>query len=244
VTDKTNLSYWFPLIRDVGLPVPRTEIIEMPEDVWMEAWQMFDGVAFDAIPKYKAWAEDFEKRVNAFGRPLFLRTGHTSGKHNWKETCAITPESSVMHHLYNIIEFSEIAGMMGELPWRNWVLREMLPVKPYGVCRRYGDMPVVREFRVFVDGGKVECHHPYWPTKALQDGGVFMAEDVLRRFHNFNDDDELKRVLGLASDAGKAVGGRWSVDMLETDRGWFVTDMAEAEKSYHWEGCANGREKP
>ena len=44
----------------------------------------------------------------------------------------------------------------------------------------------------------------------------------------------------LASAAGKAVGGEWSVDILETRRGWYITDMAEAYKSWHWEGCPNG----
>jgi hypothetical protein len=29
------------------------------------------------------------------------------------------------------------------------------------------------------------------------------------------------------------------VDILETKRGWFVTDMAEAGKSWHWPGCKN-----
>jgi hypothetical protein len=41
----------------------------------------------------------------------------------------------------------------------------------------------------------------------------------------------------FAKAAGCAVGGAWSVDILETKRGWFVTDMAEAEKSFHWPEC-------
>lgn len=41
----------------------------------------------------------------------------------------------------------------------------------------------------------------------------------------------------LAAHAGSVVGGAWSVDILETERGWMVTDMAEAHKSFHWEGC-------
>jgi hypothetical protein len=41
----------------------------------------------------------------------------------------------------------------------------------------------------------------------------------------------------FAKAAGCAVGGAWSVDILETKRGWFVTDMAEASKSFHWPEC-------
>jgi hypothetical protein len=43
----------------------------------------------------------------------------------------------------------------------------------------------------------------------------------------------------IAIAAGAALGGAWSVDILETKRGWFVTDMAEAGKSWHWPGCKN-----
>ena len=37
--------------------------------------------------------------------------------------------------------------------------------------------------------------------------------------------------------------GSWSVDVLETDRGWCVTDMAEAEGSFHWPECERLRSK-
>ena len=47
----------------------------------------------------------------------------------------------------------------------------------------------------------------------------------------------------LASAAGKAVGGEWSVDILETRRGWYITDMAEAYKSWHWKDCPNNLER-
>jgi hypothetical protein len=48
----------------------------------------------------------------------------------------------------------------------------------------------------------------------------------------------------LANAAGRAVGGVWSIDLLETRRGWMVTDMAEAHKSWHeWPECPNSFER-
>jgi hypothetical protein len=44
-------------------------------------------------------------------------------------------------------------------------------------------------------------------------------------------------LVALAEKAGAAVGGSWSIDILETEKGWYVTDMAEAYKSFHWEDC-------
>lgn len=239
-SDLTNLSYWFPKIRDAGLPVPRTEILEMPDNVVMEAYSLFDHAAVP--PLVEEWIKKLEAIIDGFGRPVFLRTGHTSGKHDWQNTCYVGPNSNVISNVYAIMEYSEINGMFGELPWQTWVVREMLPIEPVTVCRGFGDMPVTKEFRVFVDGEKVECFHPYWPVKALHQGSAGdLSVETYGKLCSFESEDEEREVLDLASRAGKAVGGRWSVDVLKTKRGWFVTDMAEAEKSYHWEGCSNGR---
>jgi hypothetical protein len=167
------------------------------------------------------------------GFPCFLRTDHTSGKHNWSRTCFVTDPAKVAHHVFAIAEFSACASLMG-IPWDTWVVREFLPIRPLGVCPAYGDMPVCREFRYFVDGGSILCAHPYWPLRALETGGADGIDyDALCRINIVQD----KLMQGLAAAAGFAVGGAWSVDILETERGWMVTDMAEAHKSFHWEGC-------
>jgi hypothetical protein len=93
-------------------------------------------------------------------------------------------------------------------------------------------MPLCREFRFFVADGEVRCSHPYWPTEAIEQGGASPALSVeLARPENYGAAAE------LAQRVSRAIEGAWSVDILETKRGWFVTDMAEAEKSFHWEGC-------
>lgn len=51
-----------------------------------------------------------------------------------------------------------------------------------------------------------------------------------------------REVRALASRAGAALGGAWSVDVLESERGYFVTDVALAHESYHWEGCDRANE--
>jgi hypothetical protein len=230
--DKTALSWWFPRIEEAGLPVPRTKIIKMPQAAQKDMWQAFYGkdgsgalAEFGAL--LRASAEDL-------GVPFFLRTDQTSGKHNWKHTCFVADPAKIGAHVFALAEYSEIAGGLMGLPWHTWVLREFLPTRPLGVCPRYGDMPVCREFRFFVDDGTIRCAHPYWPKKALEDGGSWHIDyDALC---STLDGDALR---GLASAAGKACGGSWAVDILETDRGWVIIDMAEAHKSFHWEGCSH-----
>jgi hypothetical protein len=107
--------------------------------------------------------------------PCFLRTDHTSAKHNWEEACFVKSVGEVMEHVYKIAEFSECAGMIG-IPWDTWVVREFLPTNPIGVCERYGNMPVCREFRYFIEDGRYCCSHPLssresYPLVAMMQSG-------------------------------------------------------------------------
>jgi hypothetical protein len=205
----------------------------MPEAVQQTIFAHLWGEEADGA-SVEAFARQLADTAADLGAPFFLRTDHTSDKHDWKRACYVADPSEVAAHVYAIAEFSECAGFPG-LPWSTWVAREMLPTIPVGICPRYGDMPVCKEFRFFVDGGTVECFHPYWPRHALESGGCHLTDAEYDALCN---PDDIEALRNLASLAGRAVGGRWSVDLLETERGWFVTDMAEADKSFHWEGCA------
>lgn len=228
--DKTALSWWFPKIEAAGLPVPRTTLLTIPDDAAKSIWEVFDGKPaggagrpfFDAI---RAAAE-------SFGYPCFLRTDYTSGKHSWEDTCLLASTADIPRHVYAIAEFSECADMIG-LPWSVWAVRELLPTRPLGVCRDYGNMPICREFRFFVDDGAVRCWHPYWPLDSLEAGGAPSTLD----YESLCRVDDESHLVAIAEAACRAVGGSWSVDILDTARGWFVTDMAEANRSFHWPDC-------
>ena len=234
MTDLTALSYWFPLIKAAGLPVPETRIVKMPTDCQDDLWQAFDGK--DGSGALKLFADQLASIGEELGYPLFLRTDFTSCKHDWNKTCYVSKREDVLAHIYNIAEKSELMDMMGGLKWDTWVLRELLPTTHKAVCPRYGDMPVCREFRLFVEGGEVKCFHPYWPEESLKQGGVKTDYELIAEM-GLQGPDELAHLTALAVKVSNAVPGAWSVDILETQRGWFVTDMAEAHKSFHWENC-------
>jgi hypothetical protein len=181
------------------------------------------------------WSE-LKSAVEKIGTPCFIRTENTSAKHSWEDSCFLADPSDLVKHVYAIAEFSEIADMCG-LSFGSWYIRELLPTVPYGHCPRYGNFPVAKEFRFFVSDGKVSCFHPYWPLEPLQDGGwnPDAPEDVA--FSELSSLPEGCELHALAETVGRAVPGSWSIDILETERGWFVTDMAEAHRSFHWEGC-------
>lgn len=232
--DKTSMSYWFPLIETAGLPVPKTKFVEMTDTGRRLIWDVFDG----------KWSDDFHndpffvkmaEAAKETGYPCFMRSDHTSNKHSWKDTCYLESESLIPAHVLSIVEFSECVW----IPWDTWAVRELLSTIPYGVCPRYDDFPVCKEFRFFVDDGKVRCWHPYWPKEALVDGEWEVDADNDTAYTDLCDldDETLTYLKSLAIRAGEACGGSWSIDFLETEYGWYLTDMAEAHKSFHWEGC-------
>jgi hypothetical protein len=230
--DPTCMSHWLPRLQAAGLPVPRTILVPMSREAYRDVFNLFDGKALEGP------ANEFLRKLAAaaaeIGFPAFLRTGMTSGKHSWARTCYLTDPARLLSHVASLVEFSECVSFVG-LPCDWWAVRELLPTTPLAVCPRYEGMPVCREFRCFVAGGEVRCMHPYWPLEALERGGVADPEQVAAQLASCPDEHEVR---ALAARAGAAVGGAWSVDVLETRRGWFVTDMAEAQKSWHWPDCS------
>lgn len=241
--DRNCLSYWFPRLKLAGLPVPRTILVEAPD-----LRGILDGLWDDAS---KQFLERLQGAGAALGYPVFLRTGHGSGKHQWRDTCFVTEPGRMSHHVYNLCEWSEMVSILG-LPYRLWAVREMLPTTPY--WHVYEGMPVNREFRYFVRDGNVVCSHPYWPKDALTrgfplvEGSDCFGEEEERQIPADFDERykqlcslslyEVGHLRYLATQAALALGdGGWSVDLLETTRGWYVTDCAVAEESYHWPAC-------
>jgi hypothetical protein len=233
--DPTCMSYWLPKLEAAGIPTPRTVLVPMSREAYRDVLNVFDGKPLEGP------ANEFLQNLGAaaadqIGYPAFLRTGMTSGKHSWANTCALSDPQRLLHHVASLVEYSECASFIG-LSCEWWAVRELLPTIPLAVCPRYEGMPVCREFRCFVADGRVLCMHPYWPVEALERGGVEDPEAVATRLAQCPDERDVR---ALAARAGAAVGGAWSVDVLETRRGWFVTDMAEAGNSWHWPGCPNG----
>jgi hypothetical protein len=120
----------------------------------------------------------------------------------------------------------------------------------------FHEMPITREFRFFV--GKrdisdasdatakrirlpeyeafIDHWQPYWPVHSIQEPSV---EDWQERLEGESDMfqseyDELSAI-ALKAVSGFYGGDAWSVDLLETERGWFVTDMALAESSFRYD---------
>jgi hypothetical protein len=245
--ERNCLSHWFPKLAAAGLPVPKTMVVEASDLALSALAQVLDCKPFGESAK--PFFADLREDVGRIGLPCFLRTGQTSGKHRWRDTCYLTDVAALELHVAELINFSEQCGFLG-VPWNVWCVRELLPTKPVMLLEGYGGMPLCREWRCFVDGAEVICVHPYWPLPAIRDGVMipeskvgkplrWLLRDTDEASKKLRDPEGLEDVKTLASRAGAALGGHWSVDILDTERGWFVTDCAVASDSFHWEGCEN-----
>lgn len=222
----TCLSYWFPIIAAAGLPVPKTIIVRAMSDltVWL------DGKKPDC---WDIFLSELIAASNSIGYPCFLRTGYGSGKHLWKDTCFVSNREVVGQHVFNLLEWSLMVDIIG-LPTDVWVVREMLPVRPLAYLEKYGGMPLVREVRGFLHDGQLVCKHPYWPRQSIINGGGQISFYKPSSKLTMSEDDTVTK---LFHQVGGAVPGSWSVDILDTDRGWYVIDMALAARSWHWPSC-------
>jgi len=223
--DHTNLAYWFPLLVDAGIPVPRTILVDGPSDMT----SLLDG---HAPAGYAVFLAALGDAADTLGYPAFLRTGLTSGKHEWAKTCFLPSRADLAIHVWSICEYSAMADFLG-LPASVWAVREMLPTAP--AFTAFHGFPVTRERRYFVKDGVTTFHHPYWPPHSILNPSVSDWEERLAIL-NHETPEEIAELTTLAERVGRAIPGYWSVDFLwTTTRGWVCIDMAEGDRSFRWD---------
>lgn len=198
---------------------------------------MYRAIAGEPLPiEYHKMFDQAARDVR--GYPLFIRTDLSSGKHLWKSTCYVEDGAKLIPNILRLCEANGTADIPGlSLQFEAIVFREFLDLAATFKAFR-GDMPINRERRYFVRDGVVVCHHPYWPSNSLA-GRTQEAEWQQKLAAlNVEEKDEVALLTGYAQRAGRRLPGFWSIDFAQTKNGtWYLLDMAEGDRSFHWEGC-------
>lgn len=228
---KNDLSWWYPRLAATGIPTPETRIVTTTANLTA----LLDGKE----PRgFKAFLEELDEALRATGAyPGFLRSGHTSDKHEWDGTCYVASGDALGHHVAAIVGFCFCASLVG-LPTTTWAARRLLQLDA-SFTAFSGRMPVAMERRLFIAGGQVLCVHPYWPSEVIEDNRPSREDwrEVLA-MHDAAWLAEQSEVLPLAETVSRAFDGEWSLDFARDVQGkWWAIDMAQAEDSYHWPAC-------
>lgn len=216
-----SMLNWYPKIRDLDIPQPRTEFVLLSEKEYY--------ATMESMPK--SIVERVDKIIKEnFKLPVFIRTDQASGKHSWKDSCYYNREKLGLH-LFEICESNHCADIMG-LYFRAIVVREFIPMA-FQYTAFWGDMPVNPERRYFIKDKAVICHHPYWFKKAIRNPSVENWEELSDEM-NKETEEEIRILTGYSKMVADVFEGFWSIDFCKARDGrWILIDMATGENSWH-----------
>jgi len=223
--ESDSMLIWFPRIKDLPIPQPKTEIILLTDEELKLLIE--ENVPQNIVKKVQAVCDKM-------GYPCFLRTDLASGKHSWKDSCFVDGPKEVWKHIFEVVSFNLMADILG-LDFKALVVREYIPMDTRFTAF-YGDMPVNPERRYFIKNGQVLCHHPYWIEEAIAESkppSIPNWREIAKEM-NTETEDEIKLLTGYAQMVAERFEGYWSIDFCKAKDGrWILIDMATGEKSWH-----------
>jgi len=227
---KSSMLFWYPKIMGLDIPQPKTEIVKINNDII----NVCDG-DFSSLEPYM---KEINEKCKIIKYPLFMRTDHLSGKHQWKNTCFVENKENLKGNISRLVEDSFIADIVG-LPVYALVFREYILMKELFTAF-YGDMPVNPEIRFFVKDGEILCKHWYWCNEAIVNPSVDNWKKLMDKEKDEITEKEKQLLKGHALKVAEQFEGYWSVDFCKAKDGtWYLIDCAVGSASWHPKDCIN-----
>lgn len=235
---------WYPKIKHLDIPQPKTEIVEIP---YNEFTKLIDNDG-SILSKYHSRFLKIMELLGPF--PIFLRTDNSSQKHSFKKTCRLPDKESLFGHIMELID----SNMASDLVDNALVFRKWLDLDAGFYA--FDGLPINVEARVFINNGTIQCIHPYWPEDAIASWWThkklferqfdtklpFQINPKWREILKSQNKLVYKSILILKKYAEIIIDSMgddyWSVDFaLGRDGKWYFIDCAAGEVSYHYPGC-------
>lgn len=172
-----DFRHWFPLLRDFGVSVPRSEVI--PVDLHVEEWQSLSRLLeHEDVPgidglclKVLRAIDSMRHRTGNSG--VFLRTGLVCNSALWWNSCSCVGVQSVddvKRHVRRLVERSlSVPGVV--LPYDCFIVQEYLnPKMCFGVLSN--GFPIAQTFRARVDCGVILNIENFWTEELLREAMV------------------------------------------------------------------------
>lgn len=238
--DIASMQVWYPVLEKCGgLLMPKTEIV------------LFEGSIFE-------WEKEIPAKVlldvgMALANtrvPAILRTDFMSAKHgDWDATILHTYDAYLVRKAIGALMEMEATAFMAPDSGAIVVREYLKPEAPLGY--RKNNMPVIPEYRTFVENGAIACIHDYWPPGSIDWRADTRWKDVASAAGVLADTMLAGTGPAQARTAGEALSEihpAWSIDFMYTGDEYggecYLIDCAPAGQSYHWEGCKNEKRWP
>lgn len=237
-----NFSYWFPKIKNCGIPVPESIIIQLPDDIIRSLFKEEPGdddriVAFVKDKVFPAIPSDWGI--------FFLKNGCFSNKFDFRDCCC----TRNIHHIVQAIESINYDALCYDTDGESeLVIRQFLfpkPIKEQPIYKIYNGMPLRPEIRVFYDFDRKKALYSvnYWDWSYCHDGiserddtdklayetAYPFIEDFVNR-HKAEAEALLNKHLKDCD-----LKGVWSVDLMWHDGLFWLIDMAIGCRSAYYD---------
>ncbi len=228
--DKNSAILWLPKIVELGLPTPKTVMIP---------YDHFKIVSFIESEREEEYFNQIVSNISSacdeIKYPCFIRTDLASAKHGGPSSYLASSDKDIPRVLARTVEDNELKFWPFTKP-EYFMVRKFL-ILDFSF-RAFNGLPIAREWRLFSDGNKILCAHPYWPKESIK----FNRKPPKYWEKQLSDHHAKPSCFGdlenMAVKATGKLGGSWSVDFAMSNIGkWWLIDMATADDSFHWPGC-------
>lgn len=234
--NRNSALIWLPKIEEANLPSPKTLIVNYNHHSILNIFDNLPCKEFDDL------IVSVGQKCDEIGYPCFIRTDLSSAKHSGPGAYKINEPKEIGHVLYATIEDNEMKFWLEKEQPMAILVRDWLDLEsPFTA---FSGHAIAREWRFFADSEKVICFHPYWPEDSLQFYNHSEPDNWKEKLAELHKEpDDLQELKSMAVIGAVFYGcGTASVDFAKDTKGkWWLTDMAVAEDSYHWNTCEKNK---
>lgn len=244
-------SEYYEKFELLSIPQPKTIIVEIEPWIIWTLTRHFD-YKDSWMKKYREEATTAlkEQLKNVNFDKFFFKTGVRSLKHSSYETLMFfNGIDDFLNKLDSIAESMFMNYDNDRYLSNQFVFREILELD-YSVIRN-GDMPLINEYRIFFEDGKIQYAIPYYSfdaffgfTKYEKQHKNKKKEDIEKMYYSIvkiipEDIDIIQGLINKISQAYK----KGAVDILQDKNGkWWVVDIQPQRMSYGYNGIEENPE--
>lgn len=258
-----NMGYWLPAIvsaNDGIFEIPKTRVLKVPMTMLQLSriqYETLNQSTKDIINNFCKQVFDLDEN-----KTYFIKTGIFSYKFDFRN-CKVSGSevNDIGEYLTYITNFAcdmssplKQPTIIGTALTNQWVVREYIEDNDeFGNFQNpsiYKGLPLRTEFRVFVD---------FDTQKVLSIANYWHRDVMIKRFEEIRDEHDIHDLITFKANIDRLeqrfvdnkqivltkvesllkndvkLSGQWSIDIMLSNDGFYLIDMALAEQSAHYE---------